>query len=190
MGIIGQLPRTKNGNVFVGVMTDRLSKMTSVLCTSKKTAKHVANVFLDNYIVPYGISDHLARKNDFQSLRKFFATICELLSLKHLKTTAYHPQTSGQVKRYNKKTVMCLRHYVTEHQDDWEIFVRPLPYAYNKPVSRSTGVFPFRLVLSRHPIRAKSLSDTFSPQFLRIFPGMYPLAFSVTAFWRDWLSWT
>ena len=44
-----------------------------------------------------------------------------------------------------------LRHYVSEHQDNWDQFVQPLTYAYNSQVHASTGVTPFSLTLSRQP---------------------------------------
>ena len=44
-----------------------------------------------------------------------------------------------------------LRNYVGEHQDDWDLYVGPLTYAYNSHVHRTTRTTPFELVLSRPP---------------------------------------
>ena len=44
-----------------------------------------------------------------------------------------------------------LRNYVNEHQDDWDVYVGPLTYAYNSHVHRSTRMTPFELVHSRPP---------------------------------------
>ena len=78
--------------------------------------------------------------------------------------STYHPQTNGQVERYNRTILAMLRNYVNEHQDDWDRCATALTYAYNNHVHRSTGTTPFSLVLSRpspefslhHSIRSRA----------------------------------
>ena len=77
--------------------------------------------------------------------------MCELLEISNIFTSTYHPQTNGQVERYNRKILAMLRNYVNEHQNDWDEFASVLTYAYNNDVHRSTGTIPFDLVLSRPP---------------------------------------
>ncbi|CDF39905.1 unnamed protein product [Chondrus crispus] len=69
----------------------------------------------------------------------------------HYLTTAYHPQTNGQTERFNRTLVQRLRHYVAEHQRDWDEYIQPLTFAYNTQVHRSTETTPFDLVLTRPP---------------------------------------
>jgi len=52
--------------------------------------------------------------------------------------------------KYNQTLEKRLRHFVNEHQSDWDLYVQPLTYAYNDQVHRSTGTSPFSLVLTRH----------------------------------------
>lgn len=56
--ILGLLLQARNGNVFAIVVTNYYSKITRAIPTSKQTAKHVANVFLQHWIVPCDILDH------------------------------------------------------------------------------------------------------------------------------------
>lgn len=46
--ILGLLPETKNGNVFIIEMTDRYFKLRRPISTPKTTAMHVANLFFDH----------------------------------------------------------------------------------------------------------------------------------------------
>lgn len=41
-----------------------------------------------------------------------------MLEAKYLKTTAYNPETIGQVERYNRTIVTRLQHYVAENQKE------------------------------------------------------------------------
>lgn len=45
--ILGSLSRTKNGNEYIIVMTDRYLKIKCAIPTSKTAAAHVGNVFVD-----------------------------------------------------------------------------------------------------------------------------------------------
>ncbi|MEM7496351.1 MAG: integrase, partial [Myxococcota bacterium] len=61
--ILGPLPRSKRGNKHVLVITDRYSKLTRTVAMNKITAPHVAEAFLDNWIMPYGIPNALLSDN-------------------------------------------------------------------------------------------------------------------------------
>lgn len=127
--VLRPLPRTTSGNQYAIVITDRYSKVTRAIPTSKTASTHAANIFFEHWVIPYGIPKYLLTDNGPQFTSKFFAMICSLLGVKHLTTTAYHPQTKGQVEHYNKTIVTRLRHYVAEHQRDWDTLVQPLTYA-------------------------------------------------------------
>lgn len=96
MDILEPLPETMQGNQYVVIITDRYSKLTRAIKTSKTAAAHMANIFLDHWIVSFDISSYLLTDNGTRFRSKFFASICGYLGVKHLTTTAYHPQTNGQ----------------------------------------------------------------------------------------------
>ena len=115
------------------------------------TAVAVAKAFLDNWVYPYGAPFYVLTDNGPQFVAKFFEAVCSMLGLQNYLTTAYHPQTNGQAERFDKTIATRLRHYIEEHQRDWDAYVQPLTYAYNMQVHRTTGTTPFDLVLTRHP---------------------------------------
>ena len=55
--------------------------------------------------------------------------------------------------------MQSLRHYVEEHQRDWDDYMQPLTFAYNTQVHRSTDTIPFDLVLTR-PLSGSILPGT------------------------------
>ena len=95
--------------------------------------------------------NRIVSDNGPQFVARLFQNVCRLLGMKTVPTTAFHPQTNGQVERYNRSLLAMLRHYVGEHQDDWDKYASAVTYAYNMSVHRSTGATPFELVLSRPP---------------------------------------
>lgn len=100
--ILGALPRTVDDNQYVIAMTDRYSKLTRALSTSQASFAHVVNVFFDSSIIPDSIPAYVLADTGVQCTNKLFATLCAMIRVKHLTTTDYHPQTNGQVERYNR----------------------------------------------------------------------------------------
>lgn len=151
MDILCVLPRARNGNLFIIGTTVRHSKITKAIPFSKTTATPVVNVFLDHWIVPYGIPNRMLSDNGPQFVIKFFAMFCELLDLYDFTKIAYHPQTSEQIESHNRTIVASLLYYVSEHQDNLDNSASRLRSRNNTQTHRSTGTSVLGLLLSRHP---------------------------------------
>ena len=76
------------------------------------TALSAARAFLDHWVYAYGAPISLLTDNGPQFTAKFFQAVCAELGVKKVFTTAYHPQTNGQVERYNRTILTALRGYV------------------------------------------------------------------------------
>ena len=163
--ILGALKKIKQGNRWVLVMTDRFTKLTQVVPMKKITAQHVAIAFVEHWVFKYGPPKTLLSDNGSNFASKFFQRMCSYIGVANMYTSTYHPQTNGQVERYNRKILAMLRNYVNEHQDDWNEYVTALTYAYNTSVHRSTGTTPFDLVLSHPPARFTLHYDVAEPRF-------------------------
>ena len=66
-------------------------------------------------------------------------------------STAFHPQTDGQSERAVRSLKQMLRAYVNQHQNDWDLLLTPLEFAYNNAPNESTGETPFFLNYGQHP---------------------------------------
>lgn len=114
MDIPGTLPKTKKGNQYVVVVTERFYKMTREVPGSTKTAPHMAVIFLDCSKISYGIPCYILTDRGPQFVSRFVASVCSFLGVKSLTTMAYHHQTNGESERYNETFVTRLHHYVAE----------------------------------------------------------------------------
>jgi hypothetical protein len=166
MDILGPLPKTKHGNRFLLVIADRFSKLTRTVPLRTITALTVAQMFCEHWVFVYGPPVSVLTDNGPQFASRFFQAVCAELGIKKLFTSAYHPQTNGQVERYNRTIVEALRAYVSERQDDWDDFTSAVTYAYNCRVHTSIGMPPLELILSRPPV-SLSLETQPSPEELK-----------------------
>lgn len=124
--ILGPLPRTRNENQYVIVMTDKYSKLTRAMQTGKTSSSHFGNVSFDSQVVLYFTPVYVQLKHGVKFNSKMFSALGTMLDVKHQTTTAFHPQTNEQVKRYNLTIVKQLRNYVAENQKYLDTYVQRL----------------------------------------------------------------
>jgi transposase InsO family protein len=71
----------------------------------------------------------LLTDNGPQFTAKYFQAAYAELGLSKVFTTAYHPQTNGQVERYNRMMLANLRAYVAKRQDDWDDYTSAVTFS-------------------------------------------------------------
>src|SRR6266568_5112725 len=81
--------------------------------------------------------------------------LCSKLGIKQNLSTAYHPQTDGQVEHSHQETETFLRHYVSHLQDDWSDWLAMAEFQYNDKEHSTTKQTPFYLNYGRHPWKAE-----------------------------------
>lgn len=96
--IILPLPRTKNHNLHVVVITERYRKLTSPIPMRKITSGLVPAVVINNWILPYVIQDSISMENGAHFVSKFFKTVCHLMGIKRRTTTTYTPPNQRTVR--------------------------------------------------------------------------------------------
>lgn len=147
--ILGPLPPSTTGNRFILVVTDRFSKLTKCIALRVITAISVSSAVIEHWVACYGPPDKILSDQGPQFMSSFFITVMKVLGVETIRTTAYHPQTNGQVERYNRTLATQLRHYVAENPKRWDELLPVLTLAYNSQPHRSTGISPFALIIPR-----------------------------------------
>jgi len=82
-------------------------------------------------------------------MSNFFIAVMKTLGIETVRTTAYHPQTNGQVDRYNRTMATQLRHYVADDPSRLDELLPVITMAYNSQPHLFTGIAPFELVIPR-----------------------------------------
>ena len=152
MDFITSLPLTKAGFNAILVVVDRLTKMAHLIpCKDTTTSEQFAELFFDNIIRLHGVPKSTVSDRGSVFLSNFWQTVCKLLGVTSLLSSAYHPQTDGQTERMNRVIGDMLRNYVGRNTEQWDRYLTAAEFAINNAVNRSTGQSPFFMNYGRHP---------------------------------------
>ena len=90
---------------------------------------------------------HSDQGRQFES--QLVSEVCKLLHVHKTRTTLYHPQSDGNVKRFNRTMLSMLATCTQDNPLDWENHIRKVCMTYNSSVQASTGYTPFFLMFGR-----------------------------------------
>lgn len=76
--------------------------------------------------------------------------ILKLCHSVHKTTTAYHPNTNGTVKRFNRSLADMLM-YINRDHSNWDTVLPFVTFAYNLAAHDVTGLLSFRLLYDGDP---------------------------------------
>ncbi|UYV84941.1 hypothetical protein LAZ67_X004064, partial [Cordylochernes scorpioides] len=160
MDLLGRFPPTRDGNRWVIVCTDYLTKYAVTKAIPTGGAVEVAKFMVNDVVLKHGAPRELItdRGRSFQA--KVVNELTKMCGMSHYFTTAYHPQTNGLTERLNKTLVDMLSMYVDVDQKNWDSVLPFITFAYNTARQETTGFSPFFLV---HGREAETMLDALFP---------------------------
>ena len=148
MDIVGPLPRSKTGNKYILVVCDYATRYPEAFPLRSCDTEHVAEALV-NLFARVGVPQEILADQGTNFMSQLMMEIYNLLHIKSIRTTAYHPQTDGLVERFNKTLKSMLRKYATESGKEWYKLLPYLLFAYRDVPQSSTGFSPFELLYGR-----------------------------------------
>jgi hypothetical protein len=89
---------------------------------------------------------------------ELWTEMCRLLTIAHVRTTAYTPSTNGKIERWHRSLNSMLAKVVEASQKDWTIFLPFVVAAYNSTIHQSTNFSPNYLTFGRELNTATDLA--------------------------------
>ena len=149
LDILGPLPRTSRGNVYILVVADYFTRWTEAYLMRNQEAVTVAKKLVNEFICHFGAPLQVLTDQGAQFESQLFCEMCHLLDISKTRTSAYHPQSDGMVERFNRTLASMLSLFGKDHQRDWDVHVPMVMMAYRSTIQETTSVSPNKMMMGR-----------------------------------------
>ncbi len=115
------------------------------------TAEGTANILIIRYIPLWGRPRSILSDNGLQFCSKLSLAVYQLLGVRKIVTTSYHPRGNGGVKCVNQTMTQMLAMTVNELPNHWDEQLPHAEFAHSSSVSAATGLAPNEVHMGRLP---------------------------------------
>ena len=147
------MPRSQRGSKYILTFTEHTSRFVEAFPIPNSQATTIARVLVDEICFRYGAPQCLLSDLGANLISAVVEETCKLFKIERIHTSPYHPQTNSLLEKYNETLCKNLAMYVNPNHTDWDLYVRPICYAYNTSVcTESTQFTPYYLMYGRMPL--------------------------------------
>ena len=148
---VGPLPITENGNKYIIVAMDYLTKWPEARAVPNATAVETVKFIYKDIICRHGCPKKILSDRGTHFNNQLVEGLMEKFEIKHLLSTPYHPQTNGLVERFNRTLCESLAKLV-DKVNEWDKYIAPVLFAYRTSKHSTTKVSPFYLTYGREAV--------------------------------------
>jgi hypothetical protein len=131
-------PSRGYGNV--PVITDHFTKYALAIPTKNQTANTTAKVLYNDFIVHYGIPEHLQSDQGKSFECKVIKELCAMLGMNKSRSTPYHMAANGETELFKHTTLP------TDKKTSWKDYISTVVHVYNCRRHNTIGTSPFFLM--------------------------------------------
>jgi hypothetical protein len=147
--IVGLPPTIKNHN-SIWVIVDRLTKSAHFIpVRADYRPTDYAELYFNQIVRLHGIPRTIVSDQGLQFAAHFWEHLHHLLGTKQVRSSTYHPQTSGQTKQVNQILEDMLRACVISSKGSWEKWLPLAEFLYNNSYQESIKMAPFEALYVR-----------------------------------------
>ncbi|XP_071702765.1 uncharacterized protein [Rutidosis leptorrhynchoides] len=144
---MGPFPKSHN-NLYILIAIDYVSKWAEAQALPTNDARVVVN-FLKRLFTRFGTPKALISDRGTHFCNNQLEKVLKRYGVTHKISTAYHPQTSGQVENTNRALKRILEKTVGSNPKEWSIKLEDALWAFRTAYKTLIGTTPFRLVYGK-----------------------------------------
>ncbi|WVZ89832.1 hypothetical protein U9M48_036188 [Paspalum notatum var. saurae] len=144
MDFIVGLPRTQKGYDSIWIIIDRFTKSAHFI--PMKIIYHTktyAELYIARIVSLHGVPRTITSDRGSVFVSRFWEQLQTALGTNLIHSSAYHPQTSGQVERVNQILEDMLRACALTYSTKWDDCLPLVEFAYNNSYQKSLDMAPF-----------------------------------------------
>ncbi len=146
------IPTSTRGNKYIISLTDVLSKFVITKAVRDCTAATAVNFLINDVILKYGTPTCILTDNGTHFTAQLMNNLFQRLGVTHLYSTVYHPQTNGQIERFNATMDGKIAALCNERRTNWDEMLQFVTFNYNTSIHATTKQIPFEMMHGRQAI--------------------------------------
>lgn len=154
MDFVGVLPRSRNGNTVLFVVSDWYSKFVFLHPMRSADTSRMCEFIEKHVFLKFGVPQIVISDNGSQFISKEFQNFLQNYGVEHHKNAVYHPQ-NNPAERVNKVVVSSIRASLGENAShkDWDRNIQIIEYSINTSVHESIKLSPYFVLFGRNHIK-------------------------------------
>jgi len=125
-----ELPKTRQGNKYVIVFQDYLTKWPLVYPLPDQSALTIARILEEEVIPFFGVPESLLSDRGTNLLSHLMQELCTILGITKLNMTVHHPQCDGMVERFNRTLKSMLRKHASRFGNQCDNYLSMVLWAH------------------------------------------------------------
>jgi transposase InsO family protein len=147
--IVGLLLMSRNHD-SIWVVVDRLTKTAHFIAVnSTYSAKDYAKIYLDCIVRLHEVPKTIISDRGPQFIAHFWEQLHKNLGINLIRSSAYHPQTDGQMERVNQIIEDMLWACIIHFDKSWDKCLSLAEFSYNNSYQASLKMAPFEALYGR-----------------------------------------
>ena len=148
--IVGKLPRTKNGNVFILTVLDCFTKFAWAFPLAKITSESIANQLVKHIFSVFGLPLQIQSDAGSQLISQMMQELYAILGINQKQSLPWQPRCNGIVERLHRTIEGSMAHWAEKKPRSWDKILPLCILSYNTQVANSTGIAPFKLMFGHN----------------------------------------
>lgn len=128
------------------IILDEFTRYADAITLRDSTARTVARHLFDRWILRYGIPQQLVSDRGANFMSELMTTLCRLLYIKKIATTAYRPQGNGSNERMHRTLYTILRSLRETTSVGWETQLSLALFVYHTTYHSSLQATPHEVL--------------------------------------------
>jgi transposase InsO family protein len=153
-------PTSQRGNKYIISLTDVLSKFIIAKAVRDNSAQTAVRFLKEDVISKFGTPRCILTDNGTHFTSSLTNELIKQMGATHLYSTPYHPETNGQIERYNSTMDAKIAVLSNKRKTNWDDQLPFVTFNYNTSIHSSTKQIPFEMMYGRKPVLPFDHQDT------------------------------
>ena len=133
------------------VLVDHFTQYVRAYVVEDHQPTMVAKVLYNEYFSVFGFPHWLMSDNAPEFVGKVLTALCDLLNVKQVRMSPYHPQSNGSVERAHQTLIRMVGKLDSKRKSRWQDHISLICHTYNLTRSQVMGYSLHFLMFGRWP---------------------------------------